>query len=251
MNRGESMSKVLEAKGLSKQYVMGEVTVNALSDVEFLVQKGEFVAIMGPSGSGKSTLLHLLGGLDKPNEGEVTLAGSRLSLLEDDEVTVMRRREVGFVFQFFNLLPTLSAIENVALPLLLDGMGRKEYQAQAEEMLKLVDLTDRAAHKPSELSGGEQQRIAIARGMVSEPQILLTDEPTGNLDRSAGHRILELLRKARDDFGQTIVMVTHDPSTAIFADRVVFLLDGRVVTEIRGEEVNIETIAEILTQLDR
>lgn len=245
------MSKVLEANGLSKQYVMGEVIVNALHEVDFLVQKGEFVAIMGPSGSGKSTLLHLLGGLDIPNKGEVILAGCRLSLLQDDEVTVMRRREVGFVFQFFNLLPTLSAIENVALPLLLDGTGRREYEAQALEMLNLVGLADRAAHRPSQLSGGEQQRVAIARAMVAEPQILLTDEPTGNLDTSAGDRLLKLLRKACDDHGQTIVMVTHDPAAAIFTDRVVFLLDGKIVNEIQAENVNIETIAEILTQLDR
>lgn len=245
------MSKILEANGLSKQYIMGEVTVIALQKVDFLVHKGEFVAIMGPSGSGKSTLLHLLGGLDVPNAGDVTLAGRRLSLLQDDEVTVMRRREVGFVFQFFNLLPTLSALENVALPLLLDGMGRREYEARALEMLKIVGLEERAAHNPSQLSGGEQQRVAIARALVAEPQIILTDEPTGNLDTSAGDRLLNLLRRACDAHGQTIVMVTHDPAAAVYADRVVFLLDGKVVNEIQAENVNIESIAEILTHLDR
>jgi putative ABC transport system ATP-binding protein len=229
---------------------MGEVVVNALFDVDFLVSKGEFVAIMGPSGSGKSTLLHLLAGLDDPNQGEVHLAGRRLSLLHDDEVTVIRRRHVGLVFQFFNLLPMLSAIENVALPLLLDGMVRREYESRASEMLNLVGLEERASHQPSQLSGGEQQRVAIARAMVAKPEILLTDEPTGNLDTVAGDQILKLLRQACDEFGQTIVMVTHDPAAAIIADRVVFLLDGKVVSEIQAEDVNIETIAEILAQLD-
>lgn len=245
------MPEILEANGLSKQYLMGEVAVPALQGVDFLVQMGEFVAIMGPSGSGKSTLLHLLGGLDMPNEGEVILAGHKLSLLKDDEITVMRRREVGFVFQFFNLLPTLTALENVALPLLLDGARRREYEDQAMKLLRIVGLEDRANHKPSQLSGGEQQRVAIARAMVMEPQILLTDEPTGNLDTVAGARLLNLLRKACDEYGQTIVMVTHDPNAAAFADRVVFLLDGKVVAEIRGERVNVYSITDMISRLDR
>ena len=177
------MTKVLEANGLSKQYILGEVIVEALQNVDFLVQKGEFVAIMGPSGSGKSTLLHLLGGLDVPSEGDVSLAGNRLSLLKDDEVTILRRRQVGFVFQFFNLLPTLTALENVALPLLLDGISRRQYEEQALHYLRIVGLEDRARHKPNQLSGGEQQRVAIARAMVTEPQILLTDEPTLKFER--------------------------------------------------------------------
>jgi putative ABC transport system ATP-binding protein len=251
MNQKQTMSKILEASRLMKQYILGEVTVNALQGVDFLVLKGEFVAIMGPSGSGKSTLLHLLGGLDEPSNGEVTLAGHRLSLLEDDEITIIRRREVGFVFQFFNLLPTLTALENVALPLLLDGVRRKEYESRGSEMLKHVGLEERAEHKPSQLSGGEQQRVAIARAMVTEPQILLTDEPTGNLDTAAGDRLLKLLRKACDEFGQTIVMVTHDPAAASYADRVIFLLDGKVVNEIQGEHVNIKSITEMISQLDR
>jgi putative ABC transport system ATP-binding protein len=245
------MNTILEANGLNKQYVLGEVIVNALQNVDFLVQKGEFVAIMGPSGSGKSTLLHLLGGLDVPSEGNVSLAGHRLSLLEDDEVTILRRRQVGFVFQFFNLLPTLTALENVALPLLLNGARRREYDGQALKMLRIVGLEDRAKHKPSQLSGGEQQRVAIARAMVMEPQILLTDEPTGNLDTVAGDRLLKLLRKTCDEYGQTIVMVTHDPNAASFADRVVFLLDGQVVNEVRGEHVNAHSITDMITRLDR
>jgi putative ABC transport system ATP-binding protein len=243
------MNTILEANGLSKQYVLGEVIVNALQNVDFLVQKGEFVAIMGPSGSGKSTLLHLLGGLDVPSEGDVSLAGHRLSLLEDDEVTILRRRQVGFVFQFFNLLPTLTALENVALPLLLDGIPRRQYQRQGLKYLRVVGLEDRAKHKPNQLSGGEQQRVAIARAMATEPQILLTDEPTGNLDTAAGDRLLKLLRIACDEYGQTIVMVTHDPNAAVFADRVVFLLDGKILKEIQGEHVNLHTITEILTRL--
>ena len=243
------MSKVLDAKRLSKQYVLGEVIVDAIQNVNFLVQKGEFVAIMGPSGSGKSTLLHLLGGLDVPSEGDVSLAGHRLSLLRDDEVTILRRRQVGFVFQFFNLLPTLTALENVALPLLLDGMPRRQYERQGLKYLRIVGLEDRARHKPNQLSGGEQQRVAIARAMVTEPQILLTDEPTGNLDTTAGDRLLKLLRNACDEYGQTIVMVTHDPNAAVFADRVVFLLDGKILKEIQGKHVNLHTITEILTRL--
>jgi putative ABC transport system ATP-binding protein len=195
--------------------------------------------------------LHLLGGLDVPNEGEVILAGHPLSLMKDDDVTVVRRRQVGFVFQFFNLLPTLTAMENVALPLLLDGIRRREYEAQALKMLRMVGLEDRARHKPSQLSGGEQQRVAIARAMVMEPKILLTDEPTGNLDSTAGDRLLKLLRKAVNDFGQTIVMVTHDPYAAVFADRVIFLLDGTVVNEIQGEQVNIHSITDLITRLDQ
>jgi putative ABC transport system ATP-binding protein len=249
-NQESLMSNLLEARGLTKTYNMGEVIVDALIKVDFLVQDSEFVAIMGPSGSGKSTMLHLMGGLDVPDEGEVILAGHRLSLMKDDEVTVVRRRQVGFVFQFFNLLPTLTAMENVALPLLLDGAQRREYESRALKMLRMVGLEERARHKPSQLSGGEQQRVAIARAMVMEPKILLTDEPTGNLDSTAGDRLLKLLRKAADDFGQTIVMVTHDPHAAIFADRVVFLLDGTVVNEIQGEQVTIHSITDMITRLD-
>jgi len=245
------MTEVLEAKGLRKQYILGEVTIDALQSIDFLVQKGEFIAIMGPSGSGKSTLLHLLGGLDVPSEGDVSLAGHQFSLLADDEITVIRRREVGFVFQFYNLLPTLTALENVALPLLLDGIPRRQTEDRALKMLEIVRLVDRAKHKPSQLSGGEQQRVAIARAMVMEPQVLLTDEPTGNLDTAAGDRLLRYLRQACDEYGQTIVMVTHDPNAAASADRVVFLLDGKVVHEIQGADVNLQSITDILTRLDR
>jgi putative ABC transport system ATP-binding protein len=228
------MSELLHTHDLSKNYQMGEVTVEALKGIDFVVAAGEFVAIMGPSGSGKSTLLHLLGGLDEASEGEVHLAGRRLAHLNDDEVTVLRRRQVGFVFQFFNLLPTLSAAENVALPLLLDGQRRRQYQKPVVRILEMVGLAERGDHKPDQLSGGEQQRVAIARALVTEPAIVLADEPTGNLDSRAGEEVLKLLRQACDKRGQTIIMVTHDPMAASFADRIVFLKDGQLAGEIKN-----------------
>jgi putative ABC transport system ATP-binding protein len=222
------VSSILETSDLHKDYQMGEVTVNALRGVNFVVEPGEFIAIMGPSGSGKSTLLHLLGGLDAPTDGEVTLAGKPLAHLSDDQLTVIRRRQVGFIFQFFNLLPTLTAAENVALPLLIDGRRIEDYQDRIIEMLALVGLGDRADHRPDQLSGGQQQRVAIARALITDPAIVLADEPTGNLDSASGEEILRLLRKACDEKGQTIVMVTHDDHAAAYADRVVRLRDGLI-----------------------
>jgi putative ABC transport system ATP-binding protein len=224
---------ILETSGVSKQYRMGEVTVNALAGVDFSVEEGEFVAVMGPSGSGKSTLLHLLGGLDQPTGGEVVLNGRALADLSDRQVTIARRRQVGFVFQFFNLIPTLSAEENVALPLLIDGRRLRDYRERVDRLLELVGLTGRRHHRPDQLSGGEQQRVAIARALVTEPAIVLADEPTGNLDSRSGDAILGLLRQLCDELGQTIVMVTHDPKAASHADRIVFLRDGQVVDEMR------------------
>jgi putative ABC transport system ATP-binding protein len=227
---------ILEANDVSKNYQMGEVTVDALDGVDFVVEKGEFVAVMGPSGSGKSTLLHLLGGLDKTTNGEVNLGGRRLSVMSDKEVTLARRRNVGFVFQFYNLLPTLTAEENIALPLLIDGKKLKQYQSKIDELLELVGLTDRRKHKPDQLSGGEQQRVAIARAFVNDPDIVLADEPTGNLDSRAGEEVMKLLRRSCDELSQTIVVVTHDPKAASFADRIVFLKDGQIASEIRLEK---------------
>ena len=221
------MAGLLEAVGLRKRYVMGEVSVEALRGVDFVVKRGEFVAIMGPSGSGKSTLLHLLGGLDDPTDGEVLLAGQPLAQLSDDRLTLIRRRQVGFVFQFFNLLPTLTAAENVALPLLIDGRRLEDYEERIADLLALVGLADRAGHRPDQLSGGEQQRVAIARAFVNDPEVVLADEPTGNLDSAAGEEILRLLRRMRDEKGQTIVMVTHNEHAAEYADRIVRLRDGR------------------------
>ncbi len=223
---------ILEATQLRKQYRLGEQPVNALAGVDFAVQRGDFVAIMGPSGSGKSTLLHLLGGLDRPSGGEITLAGLRLSVLNDDQATLARRHNVGFVFQFYNLLPTLTAEENITLPLIIDGQDPAKFRERMDALVKLVGLTDRRHHKPDQLSGGEQQRVAIARALVTQPAIVLADEPTGNLDSKTGTAIMELLRRSRDELQQTIIIVTHDPRAAAYADRVVFLRDGQILHDI-------------------
>lgn len=246
------MADIISTHNLSKQYRMGEVTVDALKGVDFVVKQGEFVVIMGPSGSGKSTLLHLLGGLDMASDGEVNLAGRRLAYLSDDEVTVMRRRQVGFIFQFYNLLPTLTAAENVALPLLLDGKKLVDYEDKVRDLMILVGLDERMDHRPDQLSGGEQQRVAIARALVTEPAIALADEPTGNLDRKAGKQVLNLLREACKVKGQTIVMVTHDPYAASFADRVVFLRDGEMVHELHNgsNKISPQVILDVLSELE-
>lgn len=240
---------ILQTSGVTKHYTMGEVTVKALSGVDFAVAEGEFVAIMGPSGSGKSTLLHLLGGLDGPSDGEVTLAGKQLSKLGDKQVTLIRRHNVGFIFQFFNLLPTLSAEENVALPLLIDGQNVKKHQDKVEHLLQLVGLADRKGHKPDQLSGGQQQRVAIARAFVTDPAIVLADEPTGNLDSKTGDEILQLLRRSCDELGQTIVMVTHDAKAASYADRVVFLMDGQIADNLKLTNDQAEDVRQIQRHL--
>ena len=245
---------VLQTDKVTKQYRMGEVSVNALDRVDFTVEKGEFVAIMGPSGSGKSTLLHLLGGLDGASGGEVTLAGKPLSRLSDNEVTLVRRRNVGFIFQFYNLVPTLTAEENIALPLMIDGKKIEDCRDRIDDLLDLVGLADRRHHKPDQMSGGQQQRVAIARALVTDPDILLADEPTGNLDSKSGAAILELLRRTCDELGHTIVMVTHDARAASYADRVVFLKDGRVVDEVRRADADphhtMEAIIDVMRRLD-
>jgi putative ABC transport system ATP-binding protein len=240
---------ILETQRVSKHYHMGEVTVNALESVDFGVEEGEFVAIMGPSGSGKSTLLHLLGGLDGPSDGEVTLAGKPLSRLNDREITLIRRRNVGFIFQVFNLLPTLTAEENIALPLVIDGQNTKQHQEKIDRLLELVGLSERRHHKPDQLSGGQQQRVAIARAFVTDPAIVLADEPTGNLDSKTGEEILTLLRRSCDELGQTVVVVTHDARAASFADRVVFLMDGHVVDQLKMNDERAENIRQIQRHL--
>jgi putative ABC transport system ATP-binding protein len=243
---------VLETQSLSKQYQMGEVTVRALDGVDFCVEAGEFVAIMGPSGSGKSTLLHLLGGLDLPSSGEVFLNEQPLSSLNDDQITRLRRRKVGFIFQFYNLLPTLTAAENVALPLMIDGQPLAPHRAHIDKLLQWVDLAERAGHRPDQLSGGQQQRVAIARAFVNQPEIVLADEPTGNLDSRSGTSILELLKKTCRELNATILMVTHDPRAASYADRVVFLRDGKIVHQLKsdGQAVSIQLITEVMTSLE-
>ena len=227
---------ILEARNLRKKYQMGEMEVQALGGLDFQVTKGEFVAIMGPSGSGKSTMLHLLGGLDMPTEGEVTLAGQRLSVLDDKQATLVRRHNIGFVFQFFNLLSTLTAEENIALPLVIDGKNLRQYQSRIDDLLALVGLSERRHHKPDQLSGGEQQRVALARALVTEPAIVLADEPTGNLDSKTGTQIMELLQRSCQELEQALIAVTHDARAATYADRVVFLRDGKIVNEVCFEK---------------
>ena len=227
---------VLLAENITKEYHLGKYVVQALDGVDFVVEQGEFVAIMGPSGSGKSTLLHLIGGLDNPTSGEITLAGKKLNQLKDKQLTLLRRRNVGFVFQFFNLLPTLSAEENIILPVLIDGKNMRNYKERLDSLFDLVGLADRRRHKPEQLSGGEQQRVALARALITEPAILLADEPTGNLDTKTGSTIMELLRRSCDELGQTVVIVTHDPRAASYADRTVFLRDGHIVNDMRFEQ---------------
>ena len=218
------------ARELTRRYGDGDMAVDALRGVSLAVSEGALVAVMGPSGSGKSTLMHLLAGLDRPTGGEAWIDGTQLDALGDTELTKLRRRHIGFVFQFFNLLPMLTAEENILLPLRL--AGRTPEQAWVEELLGRVGLGDRRAHRPSELSGGQQQRVALARALVTQPTVVFADEPTGNLDSTTSREILELLRDSVSRYGQTMVMVTHDPTAAAIADRIVFLADGHIVQEL-------------------
>jgi putative ABC transport system ATP-binding protein len=222
---------LIEAHGLQKTYHTGDVDVEVLRGIDLAVERGEFVAIMGPSGSGKSTLLYLLGGIDVPTCGQVLLEGEDLATLGDDGRTLLRRRRLGFIFQTFNLLPTLTAEENVALPLELDGVPSPEALERAEAVLEQVGMSHRRRHAPGKLSGGEQQRVAVARALAIEPLLLLADEPTGNLDSANGRQVTALLRGLVDQYQQTIVMVTHDAAVAAEADRLVQLCDGLVVTD--------------------
>jgi putative ABC transport system ATP-binding protein len=218
---------VVAGHELVRRFGEGPTAVEALRGVSVDFARGSFTAIMGSSGSGKSTLMHILAGLDRPTSGWVELAGTRLDRLSDHDLTVLRRERIGFVFQTYNLLPVLSAEENIALPIRIGG-GRPDRE-WLDELLRATGLGDRRAHRPSELSGGEQQRVAVARALLSRPQVVFADEPTGNLDTKAGRGVLELLRRAVDDYGQTTVMVTHDASAAAIADEVLFLADGRIV----------------------
>ena len=218
---------VVEAADVSRRYGEGAAAVDALAGVTTGFERGRFTAIMGPSGSGKSTLMHILAGLDAPTAGTVTLDGRRITGLDDGELTKLRREKLGFVFQFFNLLPVLSAEENLVLPLSI--AGRKPDRAWVDQLIRTVGLEDRRTHRPAELSGGQQQRVAVARALVSKPAVVFADEPTGNLDSKAGEDVLALLRGAVDEFGQTVIMVTHDPGAAAHADRLITLRDGRIV----------------------
>ncbi|MBI1295815.1 ATP-binding cassette domain-containing protein [bacterium] len=223
----------ISTTNLTKTYGKGDTAVTALRGINVRLAEGEFVAVMGPSGCGKSTLLHLIGGLDRPTSGDVTLAGQSIAALDDDAVTAVRRRQIGFIFQFYNLLPVLNATENAALPLILDGMKPAEARAKATEWLKRMGLAERLNHRPNQLSGGQQQRVAIARALVTEPALILADEPTGNLDSAAGNEIAALLKQITSEWGRTVLMVTHDPRIAAYADRIIFLKDGTIVDDTR------------------
>jgi len=223
---------VVVARDVTRRYGEGETAVDALRGVSVDVARGKLTAVMGPSGSGKSTLMHILAGLDKPSSGSVAIAGTEITTLKDSDLTKLRRQHIGFVFQFFNLLPMLNAEENIRLPLAI--AGEKPEPAFFEALVKSVGLGDRLSHRPAELSGGQQQRVAIARALVSQPDVVFADEPTGNLDSSTGTEILELLRHSVADLGQTIVMVTHEARAAAIADRVLYLADGRIVRELSG-----------------
>jgi putative ABC transport system ATP-binding protein len=218
------------AAGLTKIYGAGEAAVRALDHVTTEFPRERFTAIMGPSGSGKSTLMHCLAGLDQPSSGQVFLGDLELGSLSDTQLTVLRRERVGFIFQSFNLLPTLSVAENIALPLLLSG--RRPDQSWLDTVVGIVRLGDRLSHRPSELSGGQQQRVAVARALASQPEIIFADEPTGNLDSRSGAQLLGFLRRTVGEFGQTVVMVTHDPAAAAAADSVTFLADGQIVGDL-------------------
>ena len=241
--RANDSGPVVTAHDVTRRYGEGETAVDALRGVSLEIEPGKLTAIMGPSGSGKSTLMHILAALDRPSSGYVTLAGTKLGALSDTEITKLRREHIGFVFQFFNLLPMLSAAENIVLPLSLAGTNPDK--GFFDDLLGKVGLQDRLAHRPSELSGGQQQRVAIARALVSRPTVVFADEPTGNLDSKTGGEILELLRSSVQDYNQTLVMVTHDVSAAATADRILFLADGEIGKELRGADEH-----EVLTAIE-
>jgi putative ABC transport system ATP-binding protein len=242
----DSNGQVVVANDVSRRYGEGDAAVDALIDVSTGFQRGRFTAIMGPSGSGKSTLMHILAGLDTPTSGTVVLDGDEITSLDDGELTKLRRDKLGFVFQFFNLLPVLTAEENLVLPLSI--AGRKPDSAWLDQLVRTVGLEDRRTHRPSELSGGQQQRVAVARALVSKPAVVFADEPTGNLDSKASADVLRLLRQAVDEFGQTVIMVTHDPAAAAHADRLITLRDGRIVHD--DTPGSADDVIELMKQID-
>ncbi len=242
----KSNGQVVTANDVTRRFGEGDAAVDALVGVSTGFERNRFTAIMGPSGSGKSTLMHILAGLDKPTSGTVTLDGVEITGLDDGELTKLRRDKLGFVFQFFNLLPVLTAEENVVLPLSI--AGRKPDSEWLEQLISTIGLEDRRTHRPSELSGGQQQRVAIARALVSKPAVVFADEPTGNLDSKASGEGLRLLRQAVDEFGQTVIVVTHDPAAAAHADRLITLRDGRIVHD--DAPGSADEVIELMKQID-
>jgi putative ABC transport system ATP-binding protein len=243
--RADARGAAVTARDVVRRYGDGDTAVDALRGVSLDIAQGRLTAVMGPSGSGKSTLMHILAGLDKPTSGQVSVAGVDISELDDTELTKLRRDHIGFIFQFFNLLPMLTAAENVVLPLKLAGV--KPDMAWVEQVTNSVGLADRLSHRPSELSGGQQQRVAVARALVSRPTVMFADEPTGNLDSTTSGEILGLLRTSVDELGQTTVMVTHDAHAAAIADRVLFLADGHIVRDLPRSSAHkiLETLEEV------
>jgi putative ABC transport system ATP-binding protein len=235
---------IIDVADLQKTYMMGKTQVHALRGVSLNVHQGEFCCLMGASGSGKSTLLHLIGGLDRASAGEITVAGQQLSTLDENDLAAYRRTRIGFVFQSFNLVSTMTAAQNVEFPMLFARVGPAERRRRAQSLLQAVGLAERLGHKPTELSGGEQQRVALARALVNQPTILLADEPTGNLDSQTGIEIMDIMRRANRDAGITILMVTHDPAVARYAGRVVRLKDGLILGEETAD--NLEKAAAIM-----
>ena len=222
------MEAAIRTTSLCKSYKMGKLDIEVLKDVNIAVEEGEFVSIMGPSGSGKSTLLYLIGALDKPTSGSISIKGREISRMDDKEQSIMRRKDLGFVFQFYNLIPNLNVAENIMIPVLLDKKPVKKYKARLDEILEITGLAERRGHTPAELSGGQQQRVAIARALINEPDIILADEPIGNLDSKTGMDIMELLRKINKEKGKTIVQVTHSREAADYGSRIINVRDGMV-----------------------
>ena len=229
---------IIQTENLTKIYGKGSTAVTALDHVNIQVKEGEFVAVMGPSGCGKSTLMHLLGGLDKPSQGRVLIEGNPIEDMDDDRLTELRRRKIGFIFQFFNLIPVLNATENAGLAITLDGKKNSEAKEKANNWLDRFGLSERLGNRPDQLSGGQQQKVAIARALAADPALILADEPTGNLDTRSGDEIASLLREVSKKYGRTVIMVTHDPRIAAYSDRIIFLKDGKVVDETILESKN-------------
>jgi len=235
LSKVERMEKLaVVSKDLEKTYMLGEIKVHALRGVDVRLKPGEFVAVMGPSGSGKTTLLNLIGALDTPSKGSILVGGKNIAKMSERELTEIRRKKIGFVFQFYNLIPVLTAFENVELPMIIAGVPKKERTKRVRELLKLIGLSDRGGHRPDELSGGEQQRVAIARAIANKPSIILADEPTGDLDTKTGKEVITVLKNLAKKEGVTVLMVTHDPVVAAMADRILEMRDGKILREKRN-----------------